>query len=73
MEYRQLGRSGLQVSVIGLGTRHFVGRASFPHIDASGAEVVIDHALDMGINMIDTANTYGDGLSEAVHRQSAEG
>ena len=65
MEYRQLGRSGLKVSVIGLGTNNFGNRDRWPfHVDAKGAAAVIDHALDMGINMIDTANSYGQGLSE---------
>ncbi len=59
MEYRQLGRSGLQVSAIGLGTNNFGHR-----LDKRATEIVINHALDMGINMIDTANSYSGGLSE---------
>ena len=59
MEYRQLGKSGLQVSEIGLGTNNFGRR-----LDPKATEVVINHALDMGINMIDTSNSYGEGLSE---------
>jgi len=59
MEYRQLGRSGLQVSAIGLGTNNFGRR-----LDKRATDIVINHALDMGINMIDTANSYSGGLSE---------
>ena len=59
MEYRQLGRSGLQVSAIGLGTNNF-GR----QLDRRGTKIVVDQALDVGINMIDTANSYSAGLSE---------
>lgn len=59
MEYRYLGRSGLQVSAIGLGTNNFGRR-----LDADATALVVNHALDMGINMIDTSNSYGDGYSE---------
>ena len=59
MEYRQLGNSGLQVSAIGLGTNNFGGR-----LDVDQTAFIVNHALDMGINMIDTANSYGKGLSE---------
>ena len=68
MDYRQLGRSGLQVSAIGLGTNNF-GR----QLDARAAEVVIDHALDMGVNMIDTANSYSRGLSEEYIGRALKG
>ena len=59
MEYRYLGKSGLRVSAIGLGTNNFGGR-----LDADAASVVVNHALDMGVNMIDTSNSYGGGYSE---------
>ena len=68
MDYRQLGRSGLQFSVIGLGTNNF-GR----QLDAKGTEVVISHALDMGINMIDTSNSYSRGLSEEFIGRALKG
>jgi len=74
MEYRQLGRSGLQVSEIGLGTNNF-GRQDQPpsHIRAAGAETIINQALDVGINFIDTANTYAAGLSEEFIGRALKG
>ena len=68
MEYRQLGRSGLQVSEIGLGTNNFGRR-----LDAEATALVINHALDVGINMIDTANSYGGGLSEEYIGRALKG
>ena len=68
MEYRQLGKSGLQVSVIGLGTNNFGRR-----LDPKQTEFVMNHALDMGINMIDTSNSYGQGLSEEYIGRAVKG
>ena len=68
MEYRYLGKSGLKVSVIGLGTNNFGRR-----LDADASALVINHALDMGINMIDTSNSYGDGYSEEYIGRALEG
>lgn len=59
MEYRQLGRSGVRVSVIGLGTNQFGGP-----VDQTGVNNIIDAALDLGVNFIDTADVYQDGRSE---------
>ena len=68
MEYRYLGRSGLRVSAIGLGTNNFGRR-----LDADAAAVVVNHALDMGVNMIDTSNSYGDGYSEKYIGRALKG
>ena len=62
MEYRQLGKSGVRVSVIGLGTNRF-GSARVPQREVSS---IIDAALELGINHIDTANRYQGGRSEEV-------
>ncbi len=59
MKYRQLGKSGLQVSAVGLGANNFGGR-----VDAKRSTSVIHAALDSGVNLIDTSNSYGGGLSE---------
>ncbi len=59
MEFRQLGRSGLSVSEIGLGCNNFGGR-----VDQSGTKRVVDAALDHGITLFDTADVYGGSNSE---------
>ena len=59
MEYRNLGNSGLRVSVLGLGGNNF-GKV----IDEEASAVVINHALELGINFIDTADRYDRGRSE---------
>ena len=62
MEIRNLGRSGLRVSSIGLGCNNFGGR-----IDEDATKLVIHKALDLGITLFDTADVYGErGGSEAV-------
>ncbi len=59
MEYRQLGRSGLKVSAIGLGGNTFGNGA-----DEAQTARIIHRALDIGINFIDTADAYSRGVSE---------
>jgi aryl-alcohol dehydrogenase-like predicted oxidoreductase len=61
MEYRQLGRTGVQVSSICLGCMMF-GRRTSPE----DSEAIIDRALDDGINFLDTANVYARGRSEEI-------
>lgn len=61
MEYRKLGRTGLKVSVVSLGTMAF-GR----WIDEQASADILDLALDSGINLVDTANVYGAGESERI-------
>jgi aryl-alcohol dehydrogenase-like predicted oxidoreductase len=55
MEIRNLGKSGLRVSAIGLGCNNFGGR-----LDLAGTKAVIHKALDVGITLFDTADTYGE-------------
>ena len=57
MKYRQLGRSGLRVSALCLGTMNFGPRTSEPESFA-----ILGEALDAGVNFIDTANQYGGHL-----------
>lgn len=59
MEFRNLGRSGLKVSVLGLGCNNFGAR-----LDVEGTATVVHATLDAGISFFDTANTYGAGKSE---------
>ena len=62
MRYRALGRTGVQISALGLGTNQ-LGRV----VDAAGAKALIDRALELGINFIDTAESYGPaGKSEEL-------
>jgi len=61
MTYRPLGQSGLMVSVVGLGCNAFGSR-----IDADRTQRVVDAALDAGITLFDTADTYGRGESEEL-------
>jgi len=56
MRYRSLGDSGLMVSVAGLGCNNFGRR-----VDLAGTRAVVDAAMDAGITMLDTSDTYGDG------------
>ncbi|MGA3339993.1 MAG: aldo/keto reductase, partial [Methylocella sp.] len=69
MEFRQLGRSGLKVSVLSLGTMTFGGKGNFAKTgstDIEGARRQIDLCLDAGINLFDTADVYSGGLSEEI-------
>ncbi len=68
MEYRQLGNSGVRVSVIGMGTNQF-GRK----VDQAGVNDVIDAAQDMGINFIDTADVYTGSDSETTLGHALKG
>ena len=54
MQYRQLGRSGLKVSELCLGTMNFGSRTS-----PEAAQDILSAAMEAGINFIDTANQYG--------------
>ncbi len=56
VEYRRLGKSGLNISEIGLG-----GNTFGSWIDEAASIAVISHALDIGINYIDTADWYNQG------------
>ena len=69
MRYQQLGRSGLRISELTLGTMTFGGQGNFRNVgdtDVSGARRQIDIALDAGVNLIDTADVYSDGASEEI-------
>src|SRR5215218_10628804 len=69
MEYRQLGRSGLRVSKITLGTMGFGGTGwatPVGQIDVEGARKQIGLARDAGVSLFDTADVYSGGLSEEI-------
>ncbi len=65
MQYRGIGKSGLRVSVVGLGCNNFGMR-----LDLEGSRAVIDAAIDAGITLFDTADIYGGaGASETMMGQ----
>jgi len=66
MEYRLLGRSGLKVSTVSLGTATFGDDGLWGDTDLAAAERQIDMYLDAGVNLIDTANVYSKGVSEEI-------
>lgn len=68
MQYRRLGNSGLTVSVLGLGTNAFGKRS-----DEAASTEIISHAIDSGINFIDTANIYAGTESERIIGRALEG
>ena len=61
MNYRILGRSGVKVSPLGLGTDNFANPTP-----TKESIQIIDTAIEAGINFIDTANTYAKGESERI-------
>ncbi|MFB7292905.1 aldo/keto reductase [Actinacidiphila glaucinigra] len=76
MEYRLLGRSGLRVSALSLGTMTFGGKDVFGNVgstDVAGAKRQIDMSLDAGVNLIDTADMYSGGASEEILGQALAG
>lgn len=68
MEYRRMGRTGLKVSEICLGTMTF-GHST----DEPEAKKIVDLAFDAGINFFDTANTYADSRSETILGNALKG
>ncbi|MEI7025410.1 aldo/keto reductase [Paenibacillus sp. y28] len=68
MQYRQLGGSGLRVSLLGLGTNAFGKRA-----DEAASAQILHYALDQGVNFIDTANIYAGSESERIIGRALEG
>ena len=77
MEQRQLGRSGLMVPALSLGTGTFGGDGEFfkawGSTDAQGARRLIDVCLDAGLNFFDSADIYSGGLAEELLGQAIEG
>jgi len=64
MEYTQLGRTGLMVSKLCLGTMNFG-----PQTDEDTSHQIMDRALELGINFFDTANVYGWEIGEGITEQ----
>jgi len=73
MKYKLLGNTGLKVSELCLGTMTFGGKGYFKAIGSLGQEpidAIMKRSIDEGINFIDTANVYSEGLSETLTGQS---
>ena len=68
MEYRRMGRTGLKVSEICLGTMTFGHGA-----EESESQRMVDMAVDAGVNFFDTADSYGDGESERFLGKALQG
>src|SRR5690348_17078427 len=70
MQYRTLGRTGVQVSTLALGAMNFgtIGRTT-----QDDATAIVDAALEGGVNLIDTADRYGQGESEVMVGQAIKG
>ncbi len=75
MEYVELGRSGLRVSIIGLGAWQFGSRewGWGREFSKEQALATVSRALDLGVNFIDTAEVYGGGLSEEIVGEALRG
>ncbi|WP_189425669.1 aldo/keto reductase [Devosia pacifica] len=70
MEYRYLGRSGLRVSTMTMGTMTFGGSERIGNTDQAAADRQVDLCLDHGVNFFDTANVYNAGVSEEILGQA---
>ncbi len=73
MRYNQLGRTGLLVSELCLGTMTFGGEGLFKtigQVQQDEADALLKAAVDAGVNFIDTANVYSNGLSERITGQA---
>lgn len=76
MEYRPLGRSGLMVSTLTLGTMGFGGEGRFSEVgdtQVDGARAMVEQCLEAGVNLFDTANMYSAGTSEEILGQAVAG
>ncbi|MEO0542914.1 MAG: aldo/keto reductase [Pseudomonadota bacterium] len=76
MQYRKLGRTGLKVSAITMGTFTFGGEGPFGMTANQGvaeAQKLVDLCIDHGVNLFDTANMYSTGLSEEIVGEVLEG
>ncbi len=69
MQYRQMGRTGLRVSTICLGAMTFGEAPGFMQgvaCDESTSRAILDRAFEAGVNFVDTADVYGNGVSEEI-------
>lgn len=69
MEYRHLGRSGLRVSEVSLGSWLTLGSS----VDVRGTREIVHAAYDLGVNLFDTADVYANGRAEETLREALQG
>ena len=72
MKYRRLGKTGMRVSVIGIGTWQFGGEWG-KSFEQAEVDAILGTAADLGVNLIDTAECYGDHLSEELIGRAIKG
>jgi myo-inositol catabolism protein IolS len=72
MKYRRLGKTGMRVSVIGIGTWQLGGEWG-KNFGQAEVDAMIDKGAELGINLIDTAECYGDHLSEQLIGNAVKG
>src|SRR5262245_40354692 len=72
MQYRLLGKTGLRVSVVGVGAWQFGGEWGHDYTPAE-VNAILGEARAQGINLVDTAECYGDHLSEQLIGQAIRG
>ena len=72
MKYRRLGSTEMPVSVVGIGTWQFGGEWG-PDYDVAEVRAILDRARELGINLLDTAECYGDHVSERLIGEAIEG
>jgi len=72
MKYRRLGKTGMRVSVIGIGTWQLGGEWG-KNFEQAEVDAMIDKAAELGVNLIDTAECYGDHLSEELIGRAFKG
>ncbi len=72
MKYRRLGKTDIRVSVIGIGTWQFGGEWG-KIFEQAEVDAMLEKAAELGVNLIDTAECYGDHLSEKLIGQAIKG
>jgi aryl-alcohol dehydrogenase-like predicted oxidoreductase len=71
MQYRKLGNSSLEISAIGLGCMTMIG--IYGKADDAESEATIHHAIDRGVNFLDTSDAYGNGKNEELVGRAVKG
>ena len=73
MQTRQLGRSGIAITALGLGTNYVGGHNLYTNVDEDEGVRFVQYAIDNGVTSIDTADVYGAGRSEELVGKAIEG